>query len=224
MGCATTNVAVVHSNRLFREALVCAVSMQEGLSVIVDVSAINQIRAGGMSPHAGLFLLETSIPLQSCLEQASRIQTIAPESKTIMLGVPDEDEAVLACIELGRASGYVLHDASFDDLVRTIKAVLAGETLCSPRVANLAFSRVSVLSRLTNTPYENQAKHLTQREQKIIGFIERGLSNKEIAVQLSIEVSTVKNHVHNILDKLQTRNRHAAVKYIKDHGLATTQF
>jgi DNA-binding NarL/FixJ family response regulator len=221
---ATTNIAVVHSNRLFREALVCAVSMQEGLSVIADVGAIDQIRAGSMSPHGVLFLVEASVPLRNCLEQASRIQTIAPESKTIMLGIPNEDEAAFACIEQGGASGYVFHDASFDDLMRTITAVLNGEILCSPRVANLALSRVSTLSRLANTPFKNQAKLLTHREQNIIGFIERGLSNKEIAVQLGIEVSTVKNHVHNILDKLHTPNRYAAVKYVKEQGLATTQF
>jgi DNA-binding NarL/FixJ family response regulator len=197
--------------------------MQEGLSVIEGVSTMDQIRAGSVSSQAELFLVETCVPLRKCLEQASRIQTIAPGSKTIMLGVPDEDEAVLTCIEFGRASGYVLHDASFEDLVRIINAVSAGEILCSPRVANLAFSRISDLSRLTHTPCENQAMHLTRREQNIIGFIEQGLSNKEIAVQLSIEVSTVKNHVHNILDKLQTRNRHAAVKYVKEQGLAYTR-
>ena len=67
-----------------------------------------------------------------------------------IIGVPDTNETILACIEVGGASGYVLDNGSFDDVVRNIRAVAVGETVCSPHVANLAFARVSALARHAN--------------------------------------------------------------------------
>ena len=79
---------------------------------------------------------------------------------------------------------------------------------------------MSALARQANGTGVNQPQYLTRREQDIIESIEKGLCNKEIAVRLGIEVSTVKNHVHNILDKLKLQDRRSAVRYVKEHGLA----
>jgi DNA-binding NarL/FixJ family response regulator len=78
---------------------------------------------------------------------------------------------------------------------------------------------MSALSRQTSATGANQQEYLTHREQDIIESIEKGLCNKEIAVRLGIGVSTVKNHVHNILDKLKLQDRRSAVRYVKEHGL-----
>ena len=167
-----------------------------------------------------LFLVEASAPLQICLEQARCLQTTVPGCKTIMLDVPNTDEAILACIEVGGASGYVLGNGSFDDVVGNIRAVVAGETVCSPHIANLAFARMSALARQANLSWTNHSNHLTRREREIIESIEKGLNNKEIATRLHIEVSTVKNHVHNILEKLKLRDRRSAVQYVKEKGFS----
>jgi DNA-binding NarL/FixJ family response regulator len=145
-----------------------------------------------------------------------------PGLKTIVIGVPNIDGDILSCIEKVGAAGYVLTEHSLDDVVCNVLAVMNGESLCSPRIANLAFSRMSTLARQpsTNMPAQNGAC-LTRRESEIARLIDQGLSNKEIAARLYIEVSTVKNHVHNILDKLQLHNRHSAVKYLKDQSAAT---
>ena len=99
---------------------------------------------------------------------------------------------------------------------------MRGQTLCSPRIANLAFTRMSVLAR-QHTPMQVAPSRtcLTKRESEITKLIDEGLSNKEIAVQLHIEVSTVKNHVHNILDKLQIHNRHSVAKSVKTRTFST---
>ena len=212
-------IVIFHSQRLFRETLAMILSQQEGIAVSHEVSSLDQIHADGAEFQCDIFLVEASAPLRRCLEQARCLQTVVPACKTIMLGVQDTDEDVLACIEVGGASGYVLGNGSFDDVVRNIRAVAAGETVCSPHVANLAFARLSALARQSNATGVNQPQYLTRREEEIVGFIEKGLSNKEIAIRLHIEVSTVKNHVHNILDKLKLQDRRSAVRYVKEHGL-----
>jgi two-component system nitrate/nitrite response regulator NarL len=213
-------IVIFHSHRLFRETLAMTLSQQEGMAVSREVSGLDQIRADGVEFQPDLFLIEACAPLRRCLEQVRCLQTIMPGCKTIILGVPDTDEAVLACIEVGGVSGYVMENGSFEDVVRNIRAVAAGESVCSPRVANLVFARVSALARQVNATGANQPQYLTRREQDIIESIEQGLCNKEIAVRLGIEVSTVKNHVHNILDKLKLQDRRSAVRYVKEHGLA----
>ena len=212
-------IVILHSHRLFRETLAMTLSQQEGIAVSCEVSSLDQIHVDGAEFQCDLFLVEASAPLRRCLEQVRCLQTIVSGCKTIILGVPDTDEAVMFCIEVGGASGYVLDNGSFDDLVRNIRAVAAGETVCSPHVANLAFTRISALARQANATGANQPQYLTRREQDIIESIEKGLCNKEIAVRLGIEVSTVKNHVHNILDKLKLQDRRSAARYVKEHGL-----
>lgn len=141
-----------------------------------------------------------------------------------MIGVPDKEEDILACIEQEGAAGYLLMNASLDDLLMSIDAVMKGEALCSPRIASLAFDRVSTLARQVDNVHSVNENRLTRRETEIVKLIDDGLSNKEIAVRLNIEVSTVKNHVHNILDKLQLRDRHSAASYIKTQGLTVPRF
>lgn len=139
--------------------------------------------------------------------------------KVIVVGVPNREEDILACIESEGAAGYLSVDSALSDLMDNIKAVMNGETLCSPRIASLAFDRVSELTRRIENNHAGDRTRLTRREAEIVSLIDAGLSNKEIAVRLSIEVSTVKNHVHNILDKLQLHNRYSAVKQIKEQGI-----
>ena len=212
-------IVIFHSNRLLRESLLVALAQQAGIVVSPEVSRLDQIHVNGEEFQSDLFLVEVSAPLQICLEQVRCLHSTVPGSKTIMLDVPNTDEAVMACIEVGGASGYVLDNGSFEDVVRNIRAVVAGETMCSPRVANLAFSRILALARQENLSWTNHSNHFTHREREIIVSIEEDLSNKEIATRLHIEVSTVKNHVHNILDKLKLQDRRSAARYVKEHGL-----
>lgn len=212
-------IVILHNHCLFRETLAMALSQQEGIAISREVSGLDQICADRAEFQCDIVLVEASAPFRRCLEQVRGLQTIMPGLKAIFLGVPDADEAILACIEVGGASGYVLVNGSFEDVVSNIRAVAAGESICTPHVANLAFARMSALARQANATGANQPQYLTRREQDIIESIEKGLCNKEIAVRLGIEVSTVKNHVHNILDKLKLQDRRSAVQYVKEHGL-----
>jgi two-component system, NarL family, nitrate/nitrite response regulator NarL len=127
-------------------------------------------------------------------------------ARVLVLGISEQLDEVLDCAEVGIA-GYVSRDQSFADLVRTIHAVARGEFRCEARIVAGLLQRVAVLARrspaLAGPP-------LTCREVQILELIEGGFSNKEIARRLNIQLATVKNHVHNILEKLGVHSRSKA--------------
>lgn len=211
------SIAIVHHHRLLREALALGLS-QNAVPIIYQANDVEQLSADIKGASPNVLLTESYRPLDKCLDCLRRFRCVAPECKVIMLDVPDHDETILACIEIGGISGYVVEEGSFNDLIRTVRAISAGESICSPRLANLAFTRISTLANRFYDIRISEIDCLTRREQDIMEAIERGLSNKEIASELKIGVSTVKNHVHNILDKLHLQNRRSAARYAKEHG------
>ena len=216
-------LAIIHSDGLYRESLGYFLSQAAGVSIVLNASKLEDVWETLLERKLDLLILQ--FDLGRCHSESGGIQALAPELKIIVIGVPDTDEAILSCIEGEGAAGYVLVDASLDDLMNNIHAVLRGETLCSPRIASVAFGRMSALARQAGTKTSpNNDCCLTPREAEIVRLIEDGLSNKEIAVRLNIEVSTVKNHVHNILDKLQLHNRYSVVKYLKEQTIPTGHF
>jgi two-component system nitrate/nitrite response regulator NarL len=134
-----------------------------------------------------------------------------PETPLLAVGVRDSDKEVLACIEAG-AIGYITRDASLAELADTAHAVLRGETMASPRIVASLMRRVATLSA---NGRRGGVAQLTSRELEVVELIERGLSNKEIAAQLSIAVTTVKNHVHSILEKLHVHRRGEAASLVR---------
>lgn len=211
------SIAIVHHHRLLREALAAGLS-QNAFPIIHQAHDLEQLTTDNGVINPTVLLTEACRPLDKCLECLRQFRCVAPECKVIMLEVPNQDETILACIEIGGISGYVVEEGSFDDLIRTVRAISAGESICSPRLANLAFTRISTMANRFYGVRTSEISCLTRREQDIMAAIERGLSNKEIAGELKIEVSTVKNHVHNILDKLHLQNRRSAARYAKEHG------
>lgn len=208
-------VFIVDDNRLLREGLAFMLAEQTGLTVAGSAEngtdALRQIR--DLRPD--VVLVDIGIPANDGIEVTRTLRQDLPEVKVIILGMPDLTDEIMACIEAG-AAGYVLKESSFDYLVDTIRLASRCESFCSPRVAGSLFSRVAELvgERIPQSPVQ-----LTRREVEIVNRIAEGLSNKEIAQRLSIEVQTVKNHVHNILDKLQLHNRLEAVQYARERNL-----
>jgi len=158
------------------------------------------------------------MPGKDGIEVTQELRRDLPAVKVVILGMVDLADEIMACIEAG-AAGYVLKEASFDYLVETIRSVHRGESFVSPQMAASLFSRIAELAgeRLPRIP--RGSIKLTGRELEIINLIAEGLPNKKIAQQLSIEAQTVKNHIHNILDKLQLHNRLEAVEYARERKL-----
>jgi two-component system nitrate/nitrite response regulator NarL len=139
-----------------------------------------------------------------------------PEIKVVAVGVPEVEPDVIAIAEAG-ASGYVAREGSMDDLVAVVECVARGECLLSPDMAAKLFRRVATLAREPGP--EPMDETLTARELDVLRLIDEGLANKEIANTLSIELPTVKNHVHSILKKLDVRRRTAAAARARRLGL-----
>ena len=193
---------IVADIRLYREGLAQVLSRCDGRLRVIRAAA---------SLDEAITLLPTLLPDVVLVDAASpgalpgirRIVDSFPSVNVVALGVADADNAVLACAEAGVA-GYVVRDGTVDDLVESIESAARGELRCTPRVAATLLRQVARLATEREVGGERQ---ITRREQQILDLVDQGLSNKEIASHLCIEVATVKNHIHNILEKLNVRRR-----------------
>jgi two-component system, NarL family, nitrate/nitrite response regulator NarL len=206
-----TSIFIVADIRLYREGLArCLAEKYDVVGTASDGEEAVQ-RAFELRPELVLVdmaMLESAPTVRAIVELESPVRVVA-------LAVPETEGHVLACAEAG-ISGYVPREASLRDLLATIDNVANGEVVCSPRIVASLFQRVATLAtqRVPSSPYTM----LTAREAEVVDLIDQGLSNKEIAGQLFIEVATVKNHVHNILEKLQVRRRSDAAARLRASG------
>lgn len=143
---------------------------------------------------------------------AKRLISILPNLKIIAFGVRETERLVLACAEAGIA-GYVTSDSTEEDLTNAVVRALRGELSCSPRIAGLLFKTIGVLSATPTAQVGRES--LTNRENQILNLLCEGKSNKEIGRALRISNATVKNHVHNILEKLDVRRRGEAAARLR---------
>jgi len=214
-------VLLIHPNRLLREGLALVLPQQHNIAVVRAVAEASAILMELERLRPDVIVLDFSLPGREGLGEARQIHGVFPEAKILMTGLSELASDVLACIEAG-AAGYLPQEASFEELLNNIHAVAAGEALCSPKITSVLFSRIAEAARERDAVKLLGLTNLTPRELETIALIEEGLSNKEIAVRLEIEVQTVKRHVHNILEKLQLNGRQNAARYARERGLLTS--
>ena len=203
-------VLVVAAVRLYREGIASNLARRDGI-IVLGVAARSE-EALHLIASTTPDVLILDMGLSDSLELARSLSREAPHIKVIAFAVEDLDYEILACAEAGVA-GYVPCEASLSDLVAAIENVTRGELQCSPRVAASLFRRVgSLASRVRDV---SSGHGLTRREREVLALVDEGLSNKEIAVRLHIEVSTVKNHVHKLLEKAHATSRTQAVAQLR---------
>jgi two-component system, NarL family, nitrate/nitrite response regulator NarL len=196
----------------YRDGLAQALNKLDGLEVVAAVGTTDDaLKIGGLTAF-DVALVDMAMPASMAAIQG--IRQTATHAHVVALGIGKEADHVIACAEAG-AIGYVSRETSLKDLIRTIEAAGRGETLCSPKVAATLSERVAALAA-ARVVVPHTAHRLTVRERQIAELLKRGLSNKEIAHRLYIEVPTVKNHVHNILDKLGVRRRSEVSARVSD--------
>lgn len=216
-------IAIAHSHKLFRESLSCCLSQSGSFCVVHMASQLGETGKDLAAEHPDVLIVEFALLRQLDDHKVLRIGVLPLGARVLVIDVPDREQEILYCIESGGASGYLVQNASLKELKTNLAAIARGETVCSPRIAHLTFCRMSLLARQEQKLGVANGTSLTRREEEIVGLIDEGLSNKEIAARLRIEVSTVKNHVHNILDKLQLHNRRSAASYLKAQGLTLSR-
>lgn len=164
------------------------------------------------APDVDVVLISAGLPSEDALELTRTIVERAPSIKVLALGLSEENQTnTLRYIEAG-AAGYILKDSSLKELIEVIRLAQMGEAQVSTRMAGAMMERLSNLARMFSA-VENKMDgnvRLTSRELEVLQFIGKGLTNREIAARLVVEVGTVKNHVHSILEKLNVSNRDEA--------------
>jgi two-component system, NarL family, nitrate/nitrite response regulator NarL len=200
-----TTVLIVCEVRLYRDGLRRSLGQRPATEVVGTAAGADEALAQVELLCPEVVLLDMG--MAGATELIGDLLARAPLVKVVALGVAEEPHAVLECVEAG-AAGYVASDASLDDLNAALEAAARGAVLCSPEIAGSLVRRVAALAG-ERSPHTEVA-NLTQREREILGLIEEGMSNKEIARRLRVKLATVKNHVHHILEKLGVRGRGAA--------------
>ena len=203
-------LAVLDDVALYRDGLRTILSGRDGMLVIGGGTADRDGVDVVCALHPDIVLIEaTSVHSTTIVQDLARR---APGVPVIAYGVDAEEREVIQCAEAG-VSAYVPRNATTPELIETIRSVARGEFACSPRVGALLMRRISDLA----SGHRGRASdvELTARERQIGALIDDGLSNKEIASRLGIGVSTVKNHVHNLLEKLHVARRFQAAAQIR---------
>jgi two-component system, NarL family, nitrate/nitrite response regulator NarL len=203
-------VLMVAHIRLYREGLADMLREEPRIDVVGTASGADEAVAALREQEPDVVLLDMAIPDNVWLVRA--LVAAVPGTKVVALAVPEVEREVLACAEAGVA-GYVTREGSIEDVVAAVESVARGEMLCSPRMAATLLQRVATLA-LERSPQSIESR-LTRREIEILDLIDQGLSNKEIARRLTIELSTVKNHVHNVLEKLHVSRRSEAAARVR---------
>lgn len=195
------------------------ISREQDMSVVGNVTNLRQSRA--LIERADLLLI--CMPATSSLfrEMATTVSCLIqeisaeqPQTKIIVIGVPDQVPLIMPFLEAG-ADGYVLHQDNSSALLQKVRGVCEGRPNISPKVTAALLERMMALAN--GGPHSARTTilgKLTGREREVLELIGHGLTNREIAQRLHIEIGTAKNHVHNILNKLEVSNRHEATVYL----------
>jgi two-component system, NarL family, nitrate/nitrite response regulator NarL len=209
-------VLIVSDVRLYREGLATTLAGLGGLSIVGGIAGPDLTLACLSQFLPDVVLLDMALP--GCLGLPAALCAEDPV-KFVAFAVSEVDDEVLACAEAG-ISGYVGKDGTTDDLVLSIEGALRDEVVCPPQIAGALFRRLAAFAN-SQRPEPSAPPPLTRRELEIIELIDQGYSNKEIARHLRIGPATVKNHVHNILEKLHVHRRAEAAAMIRTMSSAT---
>lgn len=203
--------AIVASGfRLLRDGLTDALGRFSAITVIASVGSADQARGIIGELEADVVLVDIEMP--DSLDLVRTISVGARFPKIVAFAVSEADDALVRYIEAG-IDGYVTRDGSLNDVVATVESVGRGETIASPKLAASLFRRLASHRPREDAPPEPTTSALTSREREILALVELGMANKEIARTLGIELATVKNHVHHVLEKLKvTRRGQAAAR------------
>ena len=209
-GVGPIRVAVVDDQELFRNGLTMLLGVEDGIEVVGEAS--DGVAAAELAASAvpDVILMDVRMPKRSGIEACVAIKEVAPTAKIIMLTVSDEEADLYDAVKNG-ASGYLLKDSSIDEVAQAIRLVADGQSLISPSMAVKLLDEFKQISR--SDRQQVSSPRLTDRELEVLNLVAQGLNNRDIANRLFISENTVKNHVRNILEKLQLHSRMEAVLY-----------
>jgi DNA-binding NarL/FixJ family response regulator len=210
-------VLIVDDHELFRTGLRSLLEEQQ-ITVVGEAGDGAEALEVVTAVAPDVVLMDLNMPGMAGVEATERIAQISPLTRVVVLTISDDDGDVMDAILAG-ACGYLLKDSSIHELVRGIHAAAVGEALISPQIATKVLQRVRATSTVPHAA-ETIRSELSEREIDVLRLIANGKDNAQIARELTISPKTVKNHISNILVKLQIENRIQAAVYAVRSGIA----
>ncbi len=212
---AQIRILIVDDHQIFRDGLRLLLDSEADIEVIGEAENSAQAVRQAVEKKPDVILMDVELGDGDGIEATRRIMAARPQVKILILTMFDDDQSVFAAMRAG-ARGYILKGVRREDMLRAIYAVAKGEAIFSAAIASRManfFSPARPVSTDTTFP------ELTEREREVLAMLARGYKNEQIARELVISPKTVRNHVSNILSKLQAGSREDAARQARDAGL-----
>ena len=205
-------VLVVDDHALFRRGLQMVLEQESDIEVVGEASDGTEAVQKAAEHYPDIVLMDVRMPRRGGIDACTAIHETVPSARIIMLTISDEENDLYEAIKAG-AMGYLLKEISIEEVASAIRAVHGGQSLISPSMAAKLITEFASLSRRGDDRRQVPTPRLTEREMEVLKLVAKGLNNRDIAAELFISENTVKNHVRNILEKLQLHSRMEAVVY-----------
>ena len=207
-----TRIALVDDQAMVRQGLRMILEAEPGFTVVGEAADGRQ--AIELVPRAkpDIVLMDVRMPRRGGIDACTMIKDAVPSAKIIMLTISDEEADLYDAIKAG-AMGYLLKEISIEEVASAIRAVHGGQSLISPSMASKLLNEFASMIKRGDERQQVPTPRLTDREMEVLKLVAKGLNNRDIAKQLFISENTVKNHIRNILEKLQLHSRMEAVVY-----------
>lgn len=198
------SVALIEDNRLVREGISALLNQLPDLKVVAWESGAEEALLSEVKPQ--VVLLDLGLRNGDSLRVAQQVRRDLPDCKVVVLDLLPAHEDIVEFVNAGVA-GFIMKDATLDDLVRTIRSVANGIQVLPPQMTGTLFSQIAREAVANGRPEALESVRMTPRERDVINLIAEGLANKEIAARLNIATHTVKSHVRNVMEKLTLHTR-----------------
>lgn len=212
------DVLLVSDNRLIREALTRVLNRKPDIRVVGGTSFSSNF-LNEITDSVNVVLLDCPRLGLTDLQLIGAARLRLPRIRVVLIGMDADSETFLRAIRAG-VVGYILKDASAQELTAGIRAVANGEAVCPPNLCLALFENFSRTGPRAPILHSRSRVGLTRREQQLVQMVGCGLSNKEIASNLSLSEHTVKNHIHRMIRKLGATDRLSAVELCRVNGVA----
>jgi DNA-binding NarL/FixJ family response regulator len=209
---------LVDDQALFREALGTLLSVRQEIDVVGEAADGQQALRQAAMLAPDVVLMDLHMPVLDGLAATRRLRVDQPDVRVLALTTFDDDEEVFAALRAG-AVGYLLKDVSSERLVEAVLAAARGESVLQPSVAAKVVARFAQLDDTAAPSVQPLVVPLTDRELEVVRLLAEGRSNREIAAALFLAEGTIKNHVTNVLAKLEARDRTQAALRARALGL-----
>jgi two-component system NarL family response regulator len=205
-------VLVVDDHALFRRGLQMVLEQEPDIEVVGEASDGAEAVQCAADSLPDIVLMDVRMPKRGGIDACTAIHETVPSAKIIMLTISDEEADLYDAIKAG-AMGYLLKEISIEEVASAIRAVHGGQSLISPSMASKLLNEFASMIKRTDDRQQVPTPRLTDREMEVLKLVAKGLNNRDIAKELFISDNTVKNHIRNILEKLQLHSRMEAVVY-----------